>query len=585
MLIKILAWMEMMVFLKKEIYKNTLLITVILCSFFVLSYALYGCVEEAVKNGNIFDRAGEEEVSEEKDKKIDPEEEARRQEEERLAEEVRLLEERRLREEELKEKLGPFFVPLPPLEQKENPPVLARGIYLTGHTAGHRERLPALIQLVEETELNAMVIDVKDDHGRMTYPSSIEIVKQVGADERAPVSDMKALLDDLHSRGIYTIARIVVFKDPFLAEKRQDWGIQRKGGGLWRDRKGVAWINPYDKNVWDYNIAIAKEATLLGFREIQFDYVRFPENARRVDEEAFYPGQNGLEKDAAIENFLIYAREELAEYNVHLAADVFGVIATSWGDSDQIGQTWEKIAPHVDYQCPMIYPSHYGQGYFGLAVPDAQPQVTIRRALEDAIKRNAPLKEPAIIRPWLQSFTASWVKGHIPYGAKEVRQQIDTALELGIEEYLIWNPGNRYQRDSFLTAEEAEERAAGMRKVRREKGVDVLGRTAEDALAIYLEACRNRDWREASPLQATGNSMGHDQFWEMMDSGTGKPGSLQVIEIEERADGVCISFDLIVRASTGETKELLGEAWTIIKENHIWKVKPSAAFLEAMRFS
>ena len=97
-------------------------------------------------------------------------------------------------------------------------------------------------------------------------------------------------------------------------------------------------------------------------------------------------------------------------YNVHLAADTFGVIATSWGDSDRIGQTWEKIAPNVEYNCPMIYPSHYGQGYFGFAVPDARPYDTVYRALTDAIKRNASLEKPAIIRPWLQSFTATWVK-------------------------------------------------------------------------------------------------------------------------------------------------------------------------------
>ena len=186
-----------------------------------------------------------------------------------------------------------------------------------------------MIELVETTELNAMVIDVKNDHGLMTYPSQIEIVEQAKANRNTPVKNMEEVIADLNNRGIYTIARIVVFKDPNLPEQMPEWALQKKTGGVWRDKNGTAWVNPYEKKVWDYNIAIAKEAALMGFREIQFDYIRFPENAKRVDLEVNY-GENVVAKDEIIEDFLKYAREQLKDYNVHLAADVFGVIATSW---------------------------------------------------------------------------------------------------------------------------------------------------------------------------------------------------------------------------------------------------------------
>lgn len=502
------------------------------------------------------------------------EERQAREEEER----AKLLAERALFEEQLKEELGPFFVPLPPLEQEENPAVKARGLYLTGNTAGRPQKLAELVQLIEDTELNAVVIDVKNDHGVMSYKSEIQIVQDVKANQALPIKDIKGLLEDLKSRGIYTIARIVVFKDPHLPEQKPEWAIQSKSGGIWRDRKGVAWVNPYNKQVWDYNIAIAKEAALMGFQEIQFDYVRFPENAARVDREADYPGNEGRTKDEAIEQFLIYAQEQLEMYNVHLAADTFGVIATSWGDSDRIGQTWEKIAPNVEYNCPMIYPSHYGQGYFGFAVPDARPYDTVYRALTDAIKRNASLEKPAIIRPWLQSFTATWVKGYIPYRAPEVRAQIDAALKLGIDEYLIWNPGNNYIREAFLTQEQYDEKKAAFEVAREEKGQDVLGRTQEEALRLFLEAIVKKNWREALVLHSTGFTISYDQYKPWMDSWAGKLKAYEILNSQEESDR---------HQKVKATIENNGESFTfeevvfeVVMENNIWRVKAPTDFMD-----
>ncbi len=491
-------------------------------------------------------------------------------------------EERLLREERRKNELGALYVPLPPPGLRENPPVKARGIYLTGNTVGH-PRFGDLLHMLATTELNAMVIDVKNDHGEITYNSNIDLIRELGAHLAAPIKDLRAVLDGLHAQGIYPIARIVVFKDPYLAELKPEWSIQRNSGGLWRDRDGVAWINPYEKKVWDYNIAIAREAALLGFREIQFDYIRFPENARLLDQEAYYPGED-LPKEEVIRNFLIYAAEQLEEYNIYLAADVFGVIATSWGDSDRIGQSWEEMSPCVDYICPMVYPSHYGPGYFGLAVPDAHPGETVGHALADALMRNAPLKGPAIIRPWLQGFTAtSWVKGAIPYGPAEIRLQIETALKLGIDEYLLWNAGNRYQPASFLTAEGAGSLSASLSRARAEKGEDALGRTPPQAVEFFLEALRERDWKKAYALQVTDYKLNHLSYPNWKEQWVLKPVYYEIVPAEIKPGEGPVFVDLNIRLSAKEREpRLLNESWEVKKENLLWRVRPSAEFLELL---
>jgi len=543
-----------------------------------ISFIISGCVKDLyATNGNSEPKVEEKSQEEIEKEKIAEEERKKQEEEERK---LQILKERAEKEQVLKEELGPFYVPLPPLEKVDNPPVKARGIYLTGNTVGLKSKFPQMIELVETTELNAMVIDVKNDHGLMSYPSEIEIVGQVKANNKAPLKNIKEVLADLNGRNIYTIARIVVFKDPNLPERRPEWALQKKSGGVWRDKNGTAWVNPYEKKVWDYNIAIAKEAALMGFKEIQFDYIRFPENARRVDQEVNY-GENVVNKDEIIEQFLQYAREELKDYNVHLAADVFGVIATSWGDSDMIGQTWERMSAQLEYTSPMIYPSHYGPGYFGFKVPDANPAATIRMALIDSIERNATVKKPGIIRPWLQSFTASWVPGNISYGAKEVRQQIDAGLALGIDEYLIWNPNNRYIKEAFLSEKEFQNKAAQLAKEREEKGLDVLGKTNTQALEDFFKAFAKKDWRNALYLHANDFTLGFNDYKPWVDSWTGKL-SRYVIKANTPEDGKTLyEVDLTITRSKEEI-DLSAQTFEVYQENSVWKVKPSEEFLETL---
>jgi len=327
----------------------------------------------------------------------------------------------------------------PPPIPKVRPKV--KGIYVSGWAAS-TSKLDQLIELVNQTELNAMVIDVKNDSGQITYDSSLPIVHQLEADSKHMIPDIQRLILTLNQHRIYTIARIAVFKDPYAAVRKPEWAIRTREGALWKDAKGSSWVDPYHTEVCTYAIELAKEAADLGFDEIQFDYVRFPDNGSKVDREAVFQNPNGLSKSAAVQRFLKMAKQELAAKGVYVSADVFGLTTSVSGDMG-IGQTWEDISSEIDIISPMVYPSHYGDGVFGIKNPDLQPYVTVQKALADGLKKNEALtearKSAASIRPWLQDFTATWLKPHKTYGSEDVRAQVQAAKELGIDEYLLWN--------------------------------------------------------------------------------------------------------------------------------------------------
>ena len=232
-----------------------------------------------------------------------------------------------------------------------------------------------LIALVDRTELNTMVIDVKNDEGRVVYDMDSAFVREIGA-VKEYVSDMPGLIRKCKEHGIYLIARIVAFKDPFLAENRQDLALTDKNGNIFRDKSGLAWVNPYKREVWDYLLEIARQAASVGFDEIQFDYIRFSTDAgmSKVDF-----GEDALEQDKedVITEFTIYAAQELHDMGVPLSADVYGVIIDSKLDASIVGQNYYEMAKHLDYISPMVYPSHYGPGNLGLHFLRKQPSLRI----------------------------------------------------------------------------------------------------------------------------------------------------------------------------------------------------------------
>lgn len=329
-------------------------------------------------------------------------------------------------------------------------PTEAKGIFVTGPIAGTTTTMPKLVELVENTTLNAMVIDIKNDAGEITYKMGLPLSQEIGAEVRY-VADMPALIRELKEKGIYLIARIVAFKDPILAEKKPEYAVKNPDGSVFYDNNDLAWVNPYKEEVWDYLIDLSKEAAELGFDEIQYDYIRFS-TAQGISEADFGAEAEKMTKQEAIGGFLKKAYETLAPMGVFVSADVFGTIICNESDGELIGQDYVEMAKHCDYICPMVYPSHYVNNAYGISVPDAKPYELINAAIADGEAKLAAAKEAdesihiAKQRPWLQAFTATWVQGHISYQGKQLQDQIRGAADAGVEEWLLWNAANNYDR-------------------------------------------------------------------------------------------------------------------------------------------
>lgn len=333
------------------------------------------------------------------------------------------------------------------IEYSENPRVKVRGIYVSAKTLALSKRLEELLKLAKENDINAFVIDVKADFGEITFPISEDVKKySESSNKKVDIKDMAPIMEKLKEHNIYTIARIVSFKDPTYAKENPDKIISYKENGkAFSNKDGLVWVSPHDRNLWEYNIFVAKEAAKAGFNEIQFDYVRFPaSDGGKLDSVLDYKNTKKESKAKTIQKYLEYAREELADYKVYISADVYGQIG-SVQDDMALGQYWEAVSSEIDYISPMMYPSHYGKGVYGLSVPDANPYKTIYYSTKDSINRNNNIDNPAIIRPWIQAFTAKWVKGHIKYGPEEIKEQIKALSDLGIDEYILWSPTNKYE--------------------------------------------------------------------------------------------------------------------------------------------
>ncbi len=331
-------------------------------------------------------------------------------------------------------------------------PRTVKAIFMTGHSLGYAERFNNVVKLTTETEINSWVIDVKDDYGTMTYTSQIPLVKESAADKSVKVKDFHSIMETLRENDIYPIARIVTFKDKQVIAARPDLAIKTKGGQVWRDRKGDAWLNPYNRESWEYVIDIAKEAATKGFKEIQFDYVRFPTDGDRSQID-YGPAAASETKYDAIAAFLAHAREELKEYGVFVSADIFGLVTTV-SDDMALGQHLETLSTATDILSPMVYPSHYALGSYGVPKPDFDPYTIVYTSMNRARERIEAVETPlpkARLRPWLQDFTASYLGAgyYKVYGVEEVKAQIKATYDAGLEEWILWNAGNKYTWDAL----------------------------------------------------------------------------------------------------------------------------------------
>ncbi|MEI2398887.1 MULTISPECIES: putative glycoside hydrolase [Paenibacillus] len=318
-----------------------------------------------------------------------------------------------------------------------------KGIYVTAYSAGG-ERMETLLALLDKTELNSMVIDIKDDAGYITYKTDNTELQQMGHPQPF-IGDINKLMTRLKEHDVYPIARIVVFKDSVLAKKNKELSFVNTDGSVWANKGGDSFVNPYNEAVWKYNVDIAKEAAKLGFKEIQFDYVRFPEGFEKRADTLKYT-KSDRPRVEIIADFVKYAKAELAPLGVRVSVDIFGY-AASVPAAEGIGQDFVKISKNVDVISPMVYPSHYSTGWFDVKDPDKDPYATIKGSMVDTHKKLDPLGSyKPVIRPWIQDFTASWLgSGHyVKYGKKQVEDQIRALKDENVDEFLLWNANNRY---------------------------------------------------------------------------------------------------------------------------------------------
>jgi hypothetical protein len=326
-------------------------------------------------------------------------------------------------------------------------PFHVQGIYVTAYVAGTSDWFDSLLDFVDTTELNAVVIEAKDAWGAVTYDSQLPLVQELRQHFEGDALwnvryDVQEILRKCKERGIYTIAYIVTFEDSQLPEVRPEWAIQRADGSLWADRKGLNWTNPYRREVWDYNISIARELAGLGFDEVQFDYLRFPTDGNISS--IYYSDTVGLTETQVIQKqydtiaaFVQRAYEGVAPTGAFLSADVFGYAA--WRKMWEQGQDISLMTRYLDYFCPMAYPSHYAPGEQGCDNPNACPYPIVLETMKRA-QQQMTAGQRARIRPWLQDFDL----GSPPYGPHEVQEEIRAAMEGGAVGWCLWNAGNVY---------------------------------------------------------------------------------------------------------------------------------------------
>jgi hypothetical protein len=298
--------------------------------------------------------------------------------------------------------------------------------------------------LADSTEINAFVVDVKDEKG-MRYRSELPLQKEYGGE--ITIRNVSALVDSMHAHDIWAIARIVVFKDPMLSAARPDWSIRKADNTLWLDKEGNTWVSSWDPNVWEFNIEIAEEVLKAGFDEVQFDYIRFPEPFPSLPPQVHRHAKG--DRTDAIVGFLNEAKPRVHALGGVLSADLFGLSLNDAKDV-QIGQQWEPIIAVVDHVLPMTYPSHYLPTHLkGVPRPNTMPYETIVQSVGIGVVRAIRLREAgapvARLIPWLQGFSAPWVTKNFPYGPEQARAQMRGVYDVGLEDWVFWHPGSKYE--------------------------------------------------------------------------------------------------------------------------------------------
>ncbi|MFZ2523386.1 MAG: putative glycoside hydrolase [Minisyncoccia bacterium] len=321
-------------------------------------------------------------------------------------------------------------------------PDKVRGVYMTSWIASSKKTRDSLVELINDTELNTIVIDIKDYSGKVFFDvEDPEIISTGSVDVR--ISDLSDFVEELHKKNIYVIARLAVFQDSYFVKKKPDLAVKNKAGTqVWKDRKGISWIDPGSEEYWGYIVKISKEARRVGFDEVNFDYIRFPSDGNMSD--ISYPLSSTTPKVVVLENFFKYIHENLKDSGLKTSADLFGLVTNS-NDDMGIGQVLENALPYFDYISPMVYPSHYSEFFENINNPEANPYQTIYVSMSRAVQRiNLASSTPDKLRPWLQDFSLK-----VKYGPKEVKDQIQAVYDAGVDSWLLWSASNIYTRSAL----------------------------------------------------------------------------------------------------------------------------------------
>lgn len=336
----------------------------------------------------------------------------------------------------------------PQLEKKEidhiKTPEHVRAVYISSWVAGGTKTIAPIIKLIDTTELNAIVIDVKDSTGKISFPIDNKNVSKYGASENR-IRDIETLIETLHNKNIYVIGRISVFQDPHLAKLHPELSLKSKTTGEpWKDRKGLSFLDPTNKEVQQYIVDIAQSTYELGFDEVNFDYIRYPSDGNIKDID--YNIEAGSNRADNIEKFFKYLNAELKKNpDIIMSADLFG-LTTEVRDDLGIGQVWEKALPYFDYLSPMVYPSHYSSAQSGFKNSSEHPYEIVNKALIAAVKKTTNANEDIEkIRPWLQDFDLGST-----YTKDKVRAQMKAVYDNKLDSWMLWDPRNKYTPEALL---------------------------------------------------------------------------------------------------------------------------------------
>lgn len=327
-----------------------------------------------------------------------------------------------------------------------------KGVYLPAYVVGNDEKFPAIFENIKKSCINAIVVDVKDEIGRITFRMDNDFVNSKKTTE-PQIKDIDAFIKLCHDNDIYVIARVASFLDNYLTKLNKSLAIHTKSGKYYRDNSGYFWLNPYNEEVKKYLIEIGKGCATAGFDEVQYDYFRFSADAGMRNVAFTESETKGRSKIEVITELAQDIYQELIPSNIFFSIDVFGAIMNSYKDQNSIGQEYQTLLKYVDFLCPMVYPSHYANQTFGLSVPDMYPYDTVKKALETSTstinKTYDKLMHYGKVRPWLQGFTANYLTEYKVYDVNEYKEQIKAVEDAGYDEWMFWHPGGSYKWEAF----------------------------------------------------------------------------------------------------------------------------------------